>query len=138
MPRCSSAANALLFTGWKSALRTTTEQIISAQPMLGTLADGSEPAGVRTDAGACCKGYRDRQFSCGEKAQLASALAALGNAAEAASALQIAPLDWSRLFTGREPVGHAMRRFVLVQPVLDYTSLAPAQRRHHDDPRDGR
>ena len=64
--------------------------------------------------------------SVAEKAQLASALAALGNAAEAASAGQIAPLDWSRLFTGREPAPLAMRRFVLVQPALDYASLAPA------------
>ena len=109
-------------------MRAATERIIAAQPMLGTLAADPSLRGVARTLKLVAEGM-ERGDARRDLAQLAAALTALGDAAEAATAGRIAPLDWSRLFTGRAPEPLALRRFVLVRPALDYSGLAPAERR---------
>ncbi len=46
---------------------------------------------------------------------------------EASLAGQYHPLSWQTLLTGRKPTTRELRKFVLVQPVLDYTDLEPGQ-----------
>ena len=116
--------SALLFAT-EPVVRAATERIISAQPMIGTLAADPSLRGVAQTLKLVAEGV-ERGTPGADVAQLAFALTALGDAAEAATAGRIAPLDWSRLFTGRAPEPLALRRFVLVRPALDYSGLAPA------------
>ena len=124
MPRPSSAAARLLFAARGGGARGNRADHLRAAHARHARRR-SQPARGRADAGAGCGGGGTRHAR-RDAAQLASALAALGDAAEAATAGRIAPLDWSRLFTGRAPEPLALRRFVLVQPALDYSGLAPA------------
>src|SRR6185312_808804 len=41
---------------------------------------------------------------------------------------QARPFAWDRLMTGKDPSPQALRRFILVQPVLDYGDLEPGRR----------
>ena len=124
--------SALLFAD-EAVVRAATERIISAQPMIGTLAADPSLRGVAQTLKLVAEGV-ERGTPGADLAQLAVALTALGDAAEAATPGRIAPLDWSRLFTGRAPEALALRRFVLVRPALDYSRPRPGERRHRHDP----
>src|SRR5256885_1721556 len=52
---------------------------------------------------------------------------AIAEVAESVLAGQPRPLSWQYLFTGRAPAKMELRRFILTQPVLDYTQLSPGQ-----------
>ena len=116
--------SALLYPD-EAEVRSATERIIAAQAMLGTLAADPNLRGVGRALELIAEGMEKRDLAL-DTAQLTNALGELGAAAEAALAGRVAPLDWARLFTGREPSALALRRFVLVQPALDYSGLAPA------------
>ncbi|RAI58025.1 MMPL family transporter [Roseicella frigidaeris] len=112
---------ALLFQD-EAELRATTERIIAAQPLLGTLAADPSLRGVARTLDLLGEGLQRGE---GDAGLLRPALGALATTAEGAAAGRFAPLDWSRLFTGQPPDPLALRRFVLVQPVPDYGALAP-------------
>lgn len=116
--------SALLFAEEAEA-QSATEQIIAAQPMLGTLAADPSLRGIAESLKLVAEGM-ERGEAGGDPGQVAEALASLAAAAEAAPGGHPAPLDWARLFTGRAPEPAALRRFVLARPALDYTNLAPA------------
>ncbi|NOG69994.1 MMPL family transporter [Roseicella sp. DB1501] len=112
---------ALLFQD-EAELRATTERIIAAQPLLGTLAADPSLRGVARTLELLAEGLQRGE---GDPAVLRPALEALATTVEGTAAGRFAPLDWSRLFTGKPPDPLALRRFVLVQPVPDYGALAP-------------
>jgi hopanoid biosynthesis associated RND transporter like protein HpnN len=114
--------SALLFLE-EAEVRDATERIIAAQPLLGTLAADPSLRGVARAVELVAEGLARRE---GDPAQLRPALGALAGAAEAAAAGRVAPVDWAALFTGRAPEPGALRRFLLVRPVLDFGALAPA------------
>ncbi len=115
--------NGLLFLSLEE-LRATTERMIEAQPLLGTLAADPSLRGIATTFGLVLEGVArgDAQLDV-----LATPLPPLLAAAEAARGGRIAPLDWSALFTGRPPDALALRRFVLAQPMLDFGALSPGE-----------
>ncbi|MCB4820186.1 MMPL family transporter [Roseicella aerolata] len=113
--------SALLFPE-EAEVRSATERIIAAQPMLGTLAADPSLRGVARTLELVAEGLQRGE---GDPAVLRPALGALAASAEAAAEGRLAPLDWAALFTGLAPDPRALRRFVLVQPVPDYGALAP-------------
>ncbi|WP_135470506.1 MMPL family transporter, partial [Crenalkalicoccus roseus] len=115
--------NALLFRE-EAEVQATAERLIAAQPLLGTLAADPSLRGLGRSLALIAEGMA--QGAEGAE-QFAPALDAFAEAAAAAAAGRTAPLDWSALLTGQPPDPMALRRFVLVQPVLDYTALAPGQ-----------
>jgi hypothetical protein len=60
--------------------------------------------------------------------ELARPLASLADAIEAVVAGQTPAFSWRTLFTGSVPAPRELRRFILVQPVLDYSALRPGER----------
>ncbi|MBX9701610.1 MAG: MMPL family transporter, partial [Acetobacteraceae bacterium] len=116
--------SALLFPDLDK-VRDATERIIAAQGMLGTLAADPTLRGVGRALELIAEGMEQRDLAF-DTAQLTNALTEIAGAAEAALAGRMVPLDWQRLFTGRAPEALALRRFVLAQPALDFTGLAPA------------
>ncbi|WP_043336741.1 MMPL family transporter [Belnapia moabensis] len=113
--------NALLFLD-TDEVRQTTERIIAAQPLLGTLAADPSLRGLATALGLILQGIERGEAKLSD---LSAPLAALTPAAEAAAAGRTAPPDWAALFTGRAPDPQALRRFVLVRPRLDFSALSP-------------
>ncbi len=113
--------SALLFLD-EAEVRATTERMIAAQPLLGTLAADPSLRGVARTLELVAEGLARGE---GDPAVLRPALAALAGSAEAAADGRLAPLDWTTLFTGQAPDLLALRRFILVKPVPDYGALAP-------------
>ncbi|TDH61603.1 hopanoid biosynthesis-associated RND transporter HpnN [Dankookia rubra] len=113
--------NALLFLD-QAEVRATTERMIAAQSLLGTLAADPSLRGVGRALDLVAEGLKRGE---GDPQVLGPALAALAGSAEAAADGRFLPLDWARLFTGQAPDPLALRRFILVKPVPDYGALAP-------------
>ena len=113
--------NALLFLD-TDEVRQTTERIIAAQPLLGTLAADPSLRGLATALGLILQGIERGDATLSD---LSAPLSALAPAAEAAAAGRTEPPDWAALFTGRAPDPQALRRFVLVRPRLDFSALSP-------------
>ncbi len=104
---------------------TTMEHLIAAQPLLGTLAaDPSLRGLMRALALMAQGGTRD-------PAALQAATQPLGILADAFEAVltgKTPTLSWRTLVTGAAPGTRELRRFILVQPELDYTALQPGER----------
>jgi len=113
--------NAFLFLD-RAEVQETLDRIIAAQPLLGTLAADPSLRGVAQAFGLMLQGVEQGET---ELSTLAPALHAVAGAAEAATQGRVEPPDWGTLFTGREPGALELRRFVLVQPKLDFTALSP-------------
>lgn len=113
--------HALLYLS-QPELQQTTERMIEAQPLLGTLAADPGPRGILAALELMLQGVERGEITL---ASLARPLAMLAQTAEAAVAGTVKPLDWSALLLDREPSSLELRRFVLVQPRLDFAALSP-------------
>ena len=103
-------------------LRDTTDRIIQAQPLLGTLAADPSLRGIATTFGLLLQGVERRETTL---AEIATPMAALIPPAEAALAGRRHFLDWGSLFTGHQAGVLELRRFVLAKPRLDFANLSP-------------
>ncbi len=106
----------------EAELRETTDRIIQAQPLLGTLAVDPSLRGLTQTLGLMLEGVTRGEATL---ADLAPAVAALLPSAEAALAERLRFMDWGALFTGRAPSILETRRFVLAKPHLDFAALSP-------------
>ena len=103
--------------------QATTEQLIAAQPFLGALAADPSLRGVMTSLSTALEGVRSGQARLGD---LERAMAAFADVFAAAAEGRPAFFSWRRLIAGTPVGGHDdTRRFVLVQPVLDFGALEP-------------
>jgi hopanoid biosynthesis associated RND transporter like protein HpnN len=114
----------LLFESTQEIAQTT-QRLIAAQPLLGTLAADPSLRGLMDALSLVAMGA----------AQDAAALDAMGKPLDAlATALvaiaagQAPAFSWHALFPGEPPDPRLLRRFILVQPVLDYAALQPGER----------
>ncbi|HWZ71519.1 MAG TPA: MMPL family transporter [Casimicrobiaceae bacterium] len=114
----------LLFESTAEVSRTT-QQLIAAQPLLGTLAADTTLRGLMDALSLMLEGVEHDPARVDE---LARPLAGLADALEAVVAGQIPAFSWHSLFTGSVPAPRERRRFILVQPVLDYSALRPGER----------
>ena len=106
----------------------TMARLIGAQPLLGTLAADPSLRGLMDALGLLSQGAGQDP---GAAAALVAPLDALATAFESLAAGRVTTFSWQALFTGAPPDPRALRRFVLVQPVLDYTALMPGAAATH-------
>jgi len=98
-----------------------TERLIEGQALLGTIAADPSLRGVAEISRLMAEGLARGEAS---PERLAAPLAALAAAADAATRNEVAPPDWRGLMTGQAPRPAELRRFLLVQPTLDYAQLS--------------
>ncbi len=101
------------------------DQIIAAQPLIGTLAADPSLRGIFDALDLLAQGAVRGDI---DAAALTAPLGQVGDAVTAALAGRYAPLSWQTLLSGLKPDPRALRRFVLVQPVLDYAAFEPGER----------
>jgi len=114
----------LLFAPTEDLARTT-QQMIAAQPLLGTLAADPTLRGVMDALSLVLEGVRHGQIKLDD---LARPLAAFADAFGAVNAGQLPRFSWRTLIMGGTADPRELRRFVLVQPVLDFGALQPGAR----------
>ncbi len=114
----------LMFAPTDEVARTT-QQMIAAQPLLGTLAADPSLRGVMDALSLVLEGVRREQIKLDD---LARPLAAFAAAMEAVNAGQMPSFSWRTLIMGRAADARELRRFILVQPVLDFGALQPGAR----------
>ncbi|UFN51482.1 MMPL family transporter [Roseomonas sp. OT10] len=103
-------------------VRARMEQLVRAQPFLGPLAADPSLRGVLGAVGLLLEGVERGQASLGD---VAPALDGLAGSFAAAAEGRPAFFSWQALVEGRAPGLRETRRFVLVQPVMDFTALEP-------------
>jgi hopanoid biosynthesis associated RND transporter like protein HpnN len=113
--------NGLLFLP-VAEVQSITERIISAQPLIGSLAADPSLRGLFGALALALEGVRRGEA---KLAQFDNPFTAIAETAEAVLAGTPKPLSWQYLFTGRAPEPIELRRFILAQPVLDYSALSP-------------
>ncbi|HVO89194.1 MAG TPA: MMPL family transporter [Casimicrobiaceae bacterium] len=106
-------------------LKKTTEQLVEAQPLLGMLAADPTVRGVMTALSTMLVGVKEGQI---RLETLATPLAALADALDSVNAGRQPAFSWQTLIGGRDASPRELRRFILVQPVLDYEALQPGAR----------
>ncbi len=114
----------LLFAPTEEVARTT-QQIIGAQPLLGTLAADPTLRGVMDALSLVLEGVRRGAMKLDE---LARPLAAFADAIDKINAGEMPNFSWRTLIMGRAADPRELRRFILVQPVLDFGALQPGAR----------
>ena len=113
----------LLFQTREEVARTT-QALIAAQPLLGALAADPSLRGLMDALSRVAEGAEAAQARVDEFAQ---PLRRLGDVFESIAAGQSPPFSWRELIAGRAGDPRELRRFILVQPVLDYTALQPGE-----------
>jgi hopanoid biosynthesis associated RND transporter like protein HpnN len=113
--------NGLLFLP-VNEVQDVADQLIAAQPLLGALAADPSLRGLFSAISLALEGVKKGEI---ELSALDAPLTALADPVEAAVAGRPHHLSWESLFTGRAPQPQELRRFILVQPTLDYSDLEP-------------
>ncbi len=114
----------LLFAPTEEVARTT-QQIIAAQPLLGTLAGDPSLRGVMDALSLVLEGVRREQIKLDD---LKRPLAAFADAIEMTNAGKAPRFSWRTLIMARAADPRELRRYILVQPVLDFDALQPGAR----------
>ncbi|HVJ32782.1 MAG TPA: MMPL family transporter [Terriglobia bacterium] len=115
------AQNGLLFLS-KDEVAATMAQVIAGQPLLGSLAADPSLRGLMDSLSLALLGVEQGEAKLDD---LATPLTALANTVQSALKGETQPLSWRQLITGKPSSTRELRRFILVQPVLDYTALSP-------------
>ncbi len=115
------ARNGILFLTVDEVRRNTAD-LIAAQPFLGTLAADPTLRGV---LGALSQSIEGVRLGKSKLEDLRPALASIADALELLAKGKSPSFSWRRLITGRPPKPSELRRFVNIQPVLDFDDLQP-------------
>jgi hypothetical protein len=116
--------NGLLFLKTEE-LQQVADDLISAQPLLGALSADPSLRGLFSALGLAMQGVEHGEVKLDA---IAPAFDGVAETIETALVGRPRPLSWQTLLTSREPQPQELRRFVLVQPVLDYSALQPGKR----------
>jgi hopanoid biosynthesis associated RND transporter like protein HpnN len=114
----------LLFAPTAEVARTT-QQIIAAQPLLGTLAADPSLRGVMDALSLVLQGVQHHAIKLDD---LQRPLAAFSTAIEQVDAGKLPDFSWRTLIMARAADPRELRHFILVQPVLDFGALEPGAR----------
>lgn len=106
-------------------LSQTMQRLIEAQPLLGSLAADPSVRGLMDALSPIIEGTRQDAARLDE---FAPALSGLADALEAVVGGQLPAFSWHTLLSGRAADAHELRRFILVQPILEYSALQPGER----------
>ena len=115
------AANGLLFLSKQEVVRTA-DQLLAAQPFLGTLAADPSLRGLMSALSLMARGVREKET---DFEALRPQLKAFSDALEDVQAGRPRPFSWRELLTGAKPEPRDLRKIMLVQPVLDFSALEP-------------
>ena len=118
------ARNGILFLTTDEVRRNTAE-LIAAQPFLGTLASDPTLRGVLRTLSQSIEGIG---LGKSKLEDLRPALVAIADALEFIAKGKDPAFSWRRLITGRAPEPSELRRFVNIQPVLDFDDLQPGRK----------
>ena len=118
------ARNGILFLTLDEVRRDAAD-LIAAQPFLGTLAADPTLRGVLRTLSQSIEGVR---LGKSKLKDLRPALAAIADALELLADEKHPTFSWRGLITGRTPEPSELRRFVNIQPVLDFDDLRPGRR----------
>ncbi|HYV69197.1 MAG TPA: hopanoid biosynthesis-associated RND transporter HpnN, partial [Pseudolabrys sp.] len=106
----------------RDEVERSTADLISAQPFLGTLAADPTLRGVFRTLSQSLEGVR---LGKAKLEDLKPALAALADAFERLAEGKSPALSWRELIAGRPPKPSELRRFVNIEPVLNFGDLQP-------------
>ena len=115
--------NGLLFLS-TAEVGKAIDQIVAAQPLLGTLAADPSLRGVMDSLQLALEGVRRGEATL---VALKPALGALADTSENVLGDRPASLSWRSLIGGGPADPHELRRFVLVQPRLDFSAMQPGE-----------
>ncbi|HEY1941677.1 MAG TPA: MMPL family transporter [Roseiarcus sp.] len=118
------AHNALLFET-VDEVRRDSEELIRAQPFLGSLAADPSLRGVMGVLSQAAQGVRLGEA---KLADLQRPMILIADAIERAMAGGDPAFSWRALISGRAPGPAELRQFLLIQPKLDYSDLQPGRR----------
>lgn len=118
------ARNGVLFLSTDEVRRNTAE-LIAAQPFLGTLASDPTLRGVLRTLSQSIEGI---SLGKSKLEDLRPALVAIADALEFIAKGNDPAFSWRKLITGRAPEPSELRRFVNIQPVLDFDDLQPGRK----------
>src|SRR5262249_27277768 len=116
--------NGLLFLP-TAAVKHSMDQVIAAQPLLGPLAADPSLRGLMNVFTTFLEGIQHGQA---KLADFVRPIDAIGDTIADTLAGKLHPLAWRMLFTGSQPTLRELRRFILVKPALDYSSLEPGEK----------
>jgi len=116
--------NGLLFLD-TAELGRTMDELVSAQPVLGTLAADPSVRGVMTTLNLALEGVKREETTLDK---LDPGIVALADTLESVTNFRPRALSWRSMLGGRAADARELRRFVLVQPVLDFSALKPGER----------
>jgi hopanoid biosynthesis associated RND transporter like protein HpnN len=115
--------NGMLFLSPEDVQSTTT-QLIQAQPFLGVLAADPSLRGIMDALGMMLQGVAQGQA---KLSQIAQPIDAISKSLDDAAHGKRTFLAWRSLVTGAKPRIEEIRRFIEVQPKLDYGALEPGE-----------
>src|SRR5437868_3088694 len=106
-------------------VRTTTRQLIAAQPFLGALAADPSLRGIMDSLATALEGVKRGQA---KLESLERPIAVFEDTLARTAAGEPAFLAWRSLVTGERPTLLETRKFIEAQPHLDFQSLTPGNR----------
>jgi uncharacterized protein len=106
-------------------LNTLSDQLVAAQPLLGSLSADPSLRGLFDTLKLFVDGANRGDVGI-EK--LEPTLGKIADVVDAVAAGHPHSLSWQEVLTGEAPNPHDLRKFVLVQPVLDYSALEPGRK----------
>jgi hopanoid biosynthesis associated RND transporter like protein HpnN len=115
--------NGLLFLS-KDELAKMVNDLLNAQPFLGSLAADPSLRGLMHLFSLMAKAVRDKDTTF--EAMIVP-LRQFADSFEAITAGRAKFFSWHQLLTGKTAVPADLRRFIVVQPVLDFSSLQPGK-----------
>jgi hopanoid biosynthesis associated RND transporter like protein HpnN len=113
--------NGLLFLP-RDDLTSLMEHVIAGQPLLGSLAADPSLRGLMGALSLALEGVKRGDARLDD---LAVPLQAIGASLGSIETGTPQPLSWRKMIMQTAPDRRELRRFIMVQPVLDYTSLSP-------------
>ena len=116
--------NGLLFLP-RAEVQKFADEMIAAQPMLGTLAADPSPRGVFNALDLFAQGPLHGEVAIDA---LDRPFRAVARAVEVTLDGGYQPLSWQNLLSDRRPLPREVRRFVLARPTLNYTAVEPGRR----------
>jgi uncharacterized protein len=116
--------NGLLYLSVKE-LEALSQQLIAAQPLIGSLSADPSLRGLfdtlRLFVDAAARGAVKID-------KLDPTLAKIADVVEGVATQRPVSLSWQQVLTGTKPDPRELRKFVLAQPVLDYSALEPGKK----------
>jgi len=115
------ARNGVLFLSVDD-VKSNMAQLIKAEPFLGTLAADPSLRGILGAVSQSLEGVRHEKTTLED---LKPAFAAIADTLQGVEQGQHPAFSWRRLLSGKAPEPSDLRRFVHIQPVLNYGDLEP-------------